>query len=71
MTVFDEPTLRRMYIDEGLTIRQIARACNMTDTEIRRVVHALREAGLIELVKPPNAAKPVKKVLRRLVPQLR
>lgn len=44
------------FVNPKNSIRQIAKACNMTDTEIRRVVHALREAGLVELVKPPSAA---------------
>jgi hypothetical protein len=38
----------------------------MTDTEIRRVVHALREAGLVELVKPPSAVKTSKPGARGL-----
>jgi hypothetical protein len=49
------------FVNPKNSIRQIAKACNMTDTEIRRVVHALREAGLLELVKPqtlkPEAPK--------------
>ncbi|MFP4321849.1 MAG: DUF4388 domain-containing protein [Anaerolineales bacterium] len=44
------------FVNPKNSIRQIAKACNMTDTEIRRVVHALREAGLVDLVKPPNTA---------------
>lgn len=49
------------FVNPKNSIRQIAKACNMTDTEIRRVVHALLEAGLVELVKPPSAAKVQKK----------
>lgn len=49
------------FVNPKNSIRQIAKACNMTDTEIRRVVHALREAGLVELVKPPAAARVQKK----------
>lgn len=45
------------FVNPKNSIRQIAKACNMTDTEIRRVVHALREAGLVELVKPVGADK--------------
>lgn len=45
------------FVNPKNSIRQIAKACNMTDTEIRRVVHALREAGLVELVKPPSVDK--------------
>jgi hypothetical protein len=36
------------------TIRQIAKANNMSDMEIRRVVYGLEQAGLVELVKPPG-----------------
>jgi Domain of unknown function (DUF4388) len=43
------------FVNPKNSIRQIAKACNMTDMEIRRVVHALREAGLVELVRPPSA----------------
>lgn len=43
------------FVNPKNSIRQIQKACNMTETEIRRVVHALREAGLVELVKPPTA----------------
>jgi len=50
------------FVNPKNSIRQIAKACNMTDTEIRRVVHALLQAGLVELVKPPSAAKVQKKV---------
>jgi hypothetical protein len=43
------------FINPKNTIRQIARACNMTDMEIRKVVYGLLSAGLVELVKPLNA----------------
>ncbi len=39
------------FINPKNSIRQIAKACNMTDTEIRRVVYGLLQAGLVELVK--------------------
>jgi hypothetical protein len=54
------------FVNPKNSIRQIAKACNMTDTEIRRVVHALREAGLVELVKPPSAVKTSKPGARGL-----
>jgi DNA-binding MarR family transcriptional regulator len=54
------------FVNPKNSIRQIAKACNMTDTEIRRVVHALREAGLVELVKPPSAVKTAKPGTRGL-----
>ena len=40
------------------SIRQIAKACNMTETEIRRVVSSLLNAGLVELSKPPASKRP-------------
>lgn len=46
------------YVNPKNTIRQIARAINMSDTEIRRIVYGLEHAGLVELVRPV-APKPV------------
>lgn len=42
------------FINPKNSIRQIAKACNMTDTEIRRIVYALLQAGLVQLVKPQS-----------------
>jgi len=44
------------FVNPRNTIRQIAKACNMTDMEIRKIVIGLINAGLVELVKPvdPN-----------------
>ena len=39
------------FINPKNSMRQIAKACNMTDTEIRKVVYGLLQAGLVELVK--------------------
>ncbi len=48
------------FINPKNSIRQIAKACNMTDMEIRSVVFGLMNAGLVELVKPvmPGPARP-------------
>ncbi len=46
------------FINPKNSIRQIAKACNMTDMEIRRVVYGLINAGLVELVKPVEQPKP-------------
>jgi hypothetical protein len=46
------------FINPKNSIRQIAKACNMTDTEIRKVVYGLLQAGLVELVKPPGMQQP-------------
>ncbi len=47
------------FINGGNTIRQIAKACNMTEMGIRQIVYGLLSAGLVELVKPiaPGAPK--------------
>ncbi len=75
------------FINPKNSIRQIAKACNMTDTEIRRIVYGLRSAGLVELVKPaapeqpksarpnrPNQLKtqqPQREVINRLIDRIR
>lgn len=43
------------FVNPKNTIRQIAKANNMSDLEIRRVVYALEQAGLVEIVKPVGA----------------
>ncbi len=43
------------YVNPKNSIRQIAKANNMSDMEIRRVVYGLEQAGLVELVKPAGA----------------
>jgi hypothetical protein len=42
------------FINPKNSIRQIAKANNMSEIEIRRVVYGLEQAGLVELVKPPG-----------------
>jgi hypothetical protein len=56
------------FINPKNSIRQIAKACNMTDTEIRRVIYGLLQAGLVELVKPPGMQVPQPKTGRPLRP---
>ena len=48
------------FVNPKNTIRQIARANNMSDTEIRRIVYGLEHAGLVEIVRPvaPKPATP-------------
>ncbi len=48
------------FINPKNSIRQIAKACNMTDMEIRSVVFGLMNAGLVELVKPVTPGGPAK-----------
>jgi hypothetical protein len=42
------------FVNPKNSIRQIAKANNMSEIEIRRIVYGLEQAGLVELVKPPG-----------------
>ncbi len=53
------------YVNPKNSIRQIARANNMSEIEIRRVVYGLEQAGLVELVKPPGMEQPANSMNRR------
>lgn len=46
------------FVNPKNSIRQIAKANNMSEMEIRRIVYGLEQAGLVELVKPPGMATP-------------
>jgi hypothetical protein len=48
------------YINPKNSIRQIARATKMNDLEIRRIVYALLQAGLVELIRPEGAPPPIR-----------
>ncbi len=48
------------FINPKNSIRQIAKACNMSDMEIRRIVYALMHAGLVELVRAQSTEQPKK-----------
>jgi len=43
------------YVNPKNSIQQIAKATQMNDLEVRRVVYALLQAGLVELVRPGGA----------------
>ncbi len=45
------------YINPRNTIRQIAKANNMSDFQIRRIVYGMLQAGLVELVRPEGAER--------------
>jgi len=45
------------FINPRNTIRQIAQYNNMSDFQIRKIVYGLLQAGLVELVHPPRAAR--------------
>jgi hypothetical protein len=46
------------YVKPTNSIRQIAKANDMTDFQIRRIVYGMLQAGLVELVRPPGMAVP-------------
>jgi hypothetical protein len=45
------------FVNPKNTIRQIAKANNMSDLEIRRVIFGLEQAGLVDIVKPAGVAE--------------
>lgn len=53
------------FVNGKNSIRQIAKANNMSEVEIRRVVYGLEQAGLVELVKPPGMDQAVNAMQRR------
>lgn len=42
------------FVNPKNTMRQIAKANNMSENEIRRIVYGLEQAGLVEVIKPPS-----------------
>jgi hypothetical protein len=46
------------YINPRNSIRQIAKANNMSEFQIRRIVYGMLQAGLVELVRPDGMEKP-------------
>ena len=72
------------YITPKNTIKQIARANNLNDLEIRRVIYTLLQAGVVEMVRPlgtpkidlsnamPNQSKKEQRsILNRLINRLK
>ncbi len=49
------------YINPKNSIRQIARATNMSDYEIRHIVYSLIQAGVVELIRPEGIVTPFSK----------
>jgi hypothetical protein len=43
------------YINPRNSIRQIAKANNLSDFEVRRILYGMLQAGLVELVRPVGA----------------
>jgi hypothetical protein len=57
------------FVNPKNSIRQIAKANNMSEVEIRRIVYGLEQAGLVELIKPPGMVDPNAANQRRRPPQ--
>ncbi|GAB4575339.1 MAG: DUF4388 domain-containing protein [Anaerolineae bacterium] len=53
------------FVNPKNSIRQIAKANNMSETEIRRIVYGLLQAGLVELVKPPEMVEKARQAAAR------
>ncbi len=53
------------FINPRNTVRQIAQFNNMSDFQIRKIVYALLQAGLVELITPEGVAKPEVSVAMR------
>jgi hypothetical protein len=49
------------FVNPRNTIRQIARANNLSDFEIRRIVYGMLQAGLVDFVEPPKPTPAPKK----------
>jgi hypothetical protein len=49
------------FINPKNAIRQISRATKMSDLEIRRIVYGLLQAGLVEIIWPEGAPRPLPK----------
>lgn len=57
------------FVNPKNSIRQIAKANNMSEVDIRRIVYGLEQAGLVELVKPPGMEQAAANTQRRRMPQ--
>jgi len=55
------------YVRPNHSLRQIAQATKMTDTQIRRIAYGLLQAGIVERVGRPHAAVPQKQDTRTYV----
>jgi hypothetical protein len=49
------------FINPRNSMRQISRATKMSDLEIRRIVYGILQAGLVEIIWPEGAPKPIPK----------
>ncbi len=54
------------YINPKNTMRQVARATNLSELELRRIVYGLLQAGIVEVVRPAGEPLPAPSTGRRL-----
>lgn len=75
------------YVNPKNTLRQIMKALNMSEIEIKRVVYGLNQAGLVEIIRPKRSAdtrnaassrrasrrqsQPEKKVINKLIDKIK
>jgi hypothetical protein len=63
------------FVNPKNSIRQIAKANNMSDMEIRRIVYGLLQAGLVDLVKPQGMEDKARQAMggrkRKEAPQIK
>lgn len=63
------------FVNPRNSIRQIAKANNLSEMEIRRIVYGLLQAGLVELVKPPGMDERARQAMgmrkRKEAPQIK
>lgn len=53
------------YVNPKNTLRQIMKVLNMSDTEIKKVVYGLHQAGLVEIVRKTAASAPATRTSSR------
>ena len=42
------------FINPQNSVRQIARANNLSDFEIRRIIYGMLQAGIVQIIQPPR-----------------
>jgi hypothetical protein len=53
------------YVKPTNSIRQIAKVHGMNDFQIRKTVYGMLQAGLVELIRPPNMVVPTAEATTR------
>jgi DNA-binding MarR family transcriptional regulator len=60
------------YINPKNSMRQIAKATNLNDLQIRRIAYSLLQAGLVEIVRPEGVRyikPPAQQVVQKAAPE--